>query len=185
MSVSFPSGAGAVAATPRIAIGSISRAWVNPGHENNVTGRRLDVCKKHFESSKNRCEIKAEVRALLKEIAGPRDDYDSIKKLRGRAAVRLGFLQSRVDALWYGNARRIDAEELDFLRDKAREVKAERAEKQRIADSHFAKVETIRRRVKVQPVDELPIFTARRRAGATEIPNGPSGGLFAGHPKTL
>lgn len=179
MNAFSPAPAGVVAATTRNSIGSTDKARLNLSHVGSVTGEYLQLCKKRFETSKNRSEVKAEVRRLLKQIAGPRDDYDSIKQLRGKAADALGFIQSRVDALWYGNARRVDAEELEYLRSVARQTIAKRDEKRRLADAHFSRIEKLCRRVNIQQANELPIFRTLRRAGAPETPSGPSGGIFS------
>lgn len=62
---------------------------------------------------------------LVRRIAEPRDVGDSVKAAIVRAARRLGFPFSRTKDLWYGDARRIDASEMDRLRDLAAKREAE------------------------------------------------------------
>ena len=56
--------------------------------------------------------IKVEAKELLRRIAG----RGRIKVRIQRAAEMLGWSYTRTKDLWYGNARRIDAEEMDPLR---------------------------------------------------------------------
>jgi hypothetical protein len=60
-----------------------------------------------------------EAQALVRQCAEPRPVGDSIKSAINRAARRLGFGPSRTRKLWYGNAQRIDAHEMDHLRARA------------------------------------------------------------------
>lgn len=57
-----------------------------------------------------------EARNLVKRCAEPTPAGDSVKAAISRAAYRLGFSYSRTRNLWYGEARRIDAREMDALR---------------------------------------------------------------------
>jgi hypothetical protein len=66
-----------------------------------------------------------EASTLLRRVAGPRDAGDSVKVLIWRAARRLHWGPSRTKDVWYRNARRIDADEMDRLRNEAAKVKAE------------------------------------------------------------
>lgn len=66
---------------------------------------------------------KIEAQRLVQRCAEPRPVGDSAKVAINRAAQRLGFSYSRTRDLWYGNARRIDSQEMDALR-----VCAERTE---------------------------------------------------------
>lgn len=61
----------------------------------------------------------SEASSLVRQVAEPRDVSDSVKAAIVRAARRLGFEPSRTKDLWYGHARRIDAAEMDRLRDVA------------------------------------------------------------------
>lgn len=65
-------------------------------------------------------EIQSEASDLVRKWAGPRLLGDSSKSLIGRAARRLGFSFRRTKALYYREARRIDAEEMDALRARRR-----------------------------------------------------------------
>jgi hypothetical protein len=60
-----------------------------------------------------------EARHLVHRCAEPRPVGDSIKAAIYRSAKRLGFTFSRTRDLWYANARRIDAWEMDRLRERA------------------------------------------------------------------
>jgi len=57
-----------------------------------------------------------EARNLVQCCAEPRPVGDSVKAAINRAAKRLGFSYTRTMDIWYGNARRIDAREMDRLR---------------------------------------------------------------------
>ena len=50
------------------------------------------------------------------EMRGPRPVGDKVKTAIARASRRLGFSNSRTTDLWYGEAKRIDAQEMDRLR---------------------------------------------------------------------
>lgn len=58
----------------------------------------------------------AEARNLVRRCAEPRPAGDSVKAAIMRAARRLKFGVNRTKDLWYGNASRIDAYEIDRLR---------------------------------------------------------------------
>lgn len=53
---------------------------------------------------------------LVKLAAGPRVGGESVKLAIGRAARSLKWSFSRTREIWYGNARRLDAHEMDKLR---------------------------------------------------------------------
>ena len=57
-----------------------------------------------------------EASVLVRLVAEPRPAGDSVKAAIGRAARRVGFTFVRTKNLWYGDARRIDAAEIDTLR---------------------------------------------------------------------
>jgi ubiquinone biosynthesis protein UbiJ len=80
-------------------------------------------------------DIPSEASRLVREWAGPRLLGDTAKALIRRAARRLGFTFCRTKALYYREARRIGAEEMDALR---------RREKAAYADSELG---AIRRRI--------------------------------------
>ena len=97
-------------------------------------------------------EIASEASRLVRQWAGRRDSSDSVKGLIRRAARRLGFSYSRTRSLYYREARRIDAREIDRLR---RAGKAEAA-------NVLAELQAI--------VDRAEAILARRknRAGAVD-----------------
>lgn len=70
-------------------------------------------------SEKPKMSAVVEARALVRRVAEPRLVGDSVKTAIVRAAARLGFPISRTKDLWYGDARRIDAEEMDRLREQS------------------------------------------------------------------
>ena len=66
----------------------------------------------------------SEAQSLVQRVAGPRAGGDSVKSSIVRAARRLGFGFTRTKHLWYGDAKRIDAAEMDRLREEAGRVEA-------------------------------------------------------------
>ena len=70
----------------------------------------------------------AEASHLLRRAAEPRPADDSIKAAIVRAARRAGIGYERAKSIWYGEARRIDAHEMDRLRAVAAERQAKREE---------------------------------------------------------
>jgi hypothetical protein len=63
-----------------------------------------------------------EARALVRQCAEPCPAGDLVKIAIFRASRRLEMPVSRVKDLWYGDARRIDAHEMDQLRRSANEA---------------------------------------------------------------
>lgn len=63
-----------------------------------------------------------EARALIRQCAEPCKAGELVKEAIFRAARRLGMTPSRARDIWYGNARRIDANEMDRLRRGAEEA---------------------------------------------------------------
>lgn len=63
-----------------------------------------------------------EARVLVRRCAEPCQAGESIKSALRRVAHRLQFSHVRTRALWYGEARRIDAREMDRLREVADET---------------------------------------------------------------
>jgi hypothetical protein len=57
-----------------------------------------------------------EAQILVRRCAEPRPAGDQVKAAVRRTSQRLGISFSRVRDIWYGDARRIDAEEMDRLR---------------------------------------------------------------------
>src|SRR6267154_5611714 len=60
-----------------------------------------------------------EAQILVRRCAEPRPAGDQVKAAVRRASQRLGIPFSRVRDIWYGDARRIDAPEMDRLRQAA------------------------------------------------------------------
>lgn len=58
----------------------------------------------------------AEMTSLLRAVAAPTDPGEGVKAAIGRAARRLGLPWGRAKRLWYGEARRVDAWEMDAAR---------------------------------------------------------------------
>jgi hypothetical protein len=77
----------------------------------------------------------AEAAFRLRRIAEPRPVGDRVKAAIDRAARRVGLPVSRVENLWYGEARAVRAEEMDAIRraDVAREAKEQTARDQAAA----------------------------------------------------
>lgn len=57
-----------------------------------------------------------EAQTLVRRCAEPRPAGDLVKAAIRRASQRLEIPYSRTRDIWYGDARRIDAEEMDRLR---------------------------------------------------------------------
>lgn len=61
--------------------------------------------------------MSSEAMVLIQRVAEPRPVGDKVKAAIGRASKRLGFPFNRARSIWYGEARRIDATEMDRLRE--------------------------------------------------------------------
>jgi hypothetical protein len=57
-----------------------------------------------------------EAQSLVRRCAEPRPAGDLVKAAILRVSRRLGLPFNRAKDIWYGDARRIDAEEMDLLR---------------------------------------------------------------------
>ena len=68
-----------------------------------------------------------EARALIRQCAEPCKAGELVKEAIFRASRRLEMPLSRTRDIWYGDARRIDANEMDRLRRGAEEAKLARA----------------------------------------------------------
>jgi hypothetical protein len=68
-----------------------------------------------------------EAKILVRRCAEPRPAGDQVKAAVRRASQRLGIPFSRVRDIWYGEARRIDADEMDKLRQEADKAELARA----------------------------------------------------------
>ena len=117
----------------------------------------------------------AEAAFRLRRIAEPRPVGDRVKEAITRAAKRAGLPASRVENLWYGEARSIRAEEMDAIRraDAAREAKEQSARDQAVAlGALFAGVAD---RLRTQDedfhrADIAALVEAARRLGALDSP---------------
>ena len=79
----------------------------------------------------------AEMTTLIRVVASPAVPGESVKAVIARAARRLGFTYSRTRGLYYGEARRIDAAEIDRAREVARKHEAtDRALAHEVADEY-------------------------------------------------
>ena len=68
-----------------------------------------------------------EAQTLVRRCAEPRPAGDLVKAAIRRASQRLDLPFSRVRDIWYGDARRIDAEEMDRLRQGAQNAEIAQA----------------------------------------------------------
>jgi hypothetical protein len=68
-----------------------------------------------------------EAQALIRRCAEPRPAGDLVKAAVRRASKRLDIPFSRTRDIWYGDARRIDAEEMDRLRREAEKAELSQA----------------------------------------------------------
>lgn len=68
-----------------------------------------------------------EAQALVRRCAEPRPASDHIKQAIRRASRRLDMPFSRIKNIWYGEAKRIDADEMDRLRHAAKEAELSQA----------------------------------------------------------
>lgn len=83
-----------------------------------------------------------EAQMLIRRCAEPRSAGDQVKAAVRRASQRLEMRFSRTRDIWYGAARRIDAEEMDHLR--------REAEKAEVAQA-VAAIEFLRNKVLASP----------------------------------
>ena len=79
-----------------------------------------------------------EAQALIRQCAEPRPAGDQVKAAVRRASRRLDLPFSRTRDIWYGDARRIDAREMDRLRQAASRTEFTNA---------IASIETLRNRM--------------------------------------
>lgn len=74
------------------------------------------MLKKRLEGVSRMSAALCEAQKLLREYIAPPVAGESMKVRIARAARCVGFTYTRTGTLWYGNARRVDGEELDMLR---------------------------------------------------------------------
>jgi hypothetical protein len=78
----------------------------------------------HFQAERSDMSSVSEAQTLVQRVAAPREATDSVKAAIVRAARRLGWKFTRTREIWYGHARRIDAAEMDALREAAGRMEA-------------------------------------------------------------
>lgn len=78
-----------------------------------LTATRQTVAQGDSERMENASK---EMERLLKQVAAPAQPGESVPQVISRVARRLGWERGRTKRLWYGEARRIDAEEMDAVR---------------------------------------------------------------------
>jgi hypothetical protein len=71
-----------------------------------------------------------EAQTLVRRCAEPRPAGDQVKAAIRRASRRLEIPFSRTRDIWYGDARRIDAEEMDRLRHGAEKAELAKPQQQ-------------------------------------------------------
>jgi hypothetical protein len=86
-----------------------------------------------------------EAQALIRQCAEPRPAGDRVKAAVRRASRRLDLPFSRTRDIWYGDARRIDAREMDRLR---------QAATQAVFTNAIASIETLRSRMLASRSDD-------------------------------
>lgn len=85
----------------------------------------------------------AEARHLVELIAGPLRLGDNVKAALGRVACTTGIGHRRVRGIWNGEARRIEAEEMDRLRQAALDART-REEADLAYRDHLARLQACR-----------------------------------------
>jgi hypothetical protein len=123
-----------------------------------------------------------EAQILVRRCAEPRPAGDQVKAAVRRASQRLGIPFSRVRDIWYGDARRIDANEMDKLRQEAEKAELAQAvaaieflknkavapaSHQVIANLHAALLAFQRDTVENQPRSAFPWFESYQAASAS------------------
>jgi len=83
-----------------------------------------------------------EARTLVRRCAEPCPAGDSVKEAIARAANRLGLPFTRTRDIWYGDARRIEAWEMDRMRAQATMAEVELA---------ISGIEALRARLRASP----------------------------------
>ena len=92
-----------------------------------------------------------EAQSLVRRCAEPRPAGDLVKAAIRRASQRLDMPFSRMRDIWYGDARRIDAEEMDRLRQGAENAELAQA---------LAGIEALKNRVESNLPTSRQVFTA-------------------------
>jgi hypothetical protein len=113
-----------------------------------------------------------EARALVRQCAEPRPPGDLVKAAIFRASQRLEMPVSRARDIWYGDARRIDAEEMDRLR--------RGAEKTELAQA-LAAIEFLKNKVVASSSDQA---ITKLRAALLAFQRDPAGELASSASET-
>ena len=87
-----------------------------------------------------------EMADLMRHVASPAIAGDKPPHAIARAARRLGFSKRRVKAFWYGEARRVDPEELEA----ARKAAAERTQDARLLRREYQRAVEILERLEAR-----------------------------------
>jgi hypothetical protein len=98
--------------------------WPDKGHVpvhqlQEVIDQGVHMAAANTVPKTSRASAIAEVQALVRRFAEPRPAGDLVKAAIRRASQRLDIPFSRTRDIWYGDARRIDAQEKDRLRQAA------------------------------------------------------------------
>lgn len=94
----------------------------------------------------------AEARRMVELIAGPMRLGENVKSALARVARATGLGDRRVRSIWNGEARRIDATEMDRLRQVALDARTQ--EEARLAyRSHVARLQAARAALRIQDPD--------------------------------
>lgn len=91
-----------------------------------------------------------EAQNLLRNFIAPPIAGESMKVRVARAARYVGFTYSRTFTLWYKNARRVEAEEIELLRAAAVKRAAQKAEKTNVGRDFWAEVYRVRKQLEEQ-----------------------------------
>ncbi|WP_157182206.1 hypothetical protein [Methylobacterium sp. WSM2598] len=94
----------------------------------------------------------AEARQLVELIAGPVRLGENVKAALARVAQLTGLGDRRVRGIWNGEARRIEAAEMDRLRQVAIDARIQE-DAARAYRAHLARLEACRQAVRVPPAN--------------------------------
>lgn len=121
-----------------------------------------------FSSKAEPMSTAVEARSLIVQIAGPQPlGGGNVKGALARVARRSRLGLRRVKAIFYGEARRIDADELKALRAAARDTTANDAGRDELTDlrARIARLETLLARADAHMAGALPDLDRRGSGG--------------------
>lgn len=95
----------------------------------------------------------AEARTLVELIAGPMRLGENVKSALARVSRATGLGDRRVRGIWNGEARRIEAEEMDRLRQVALDART-REEAEHAYRSHLARLQAARASLRLSDANE-------------------------------